>query len=365
MADKVHLALQTQLTKRIARTDLTVYRNVHAAKRRMLGNGAAHDVMRQLLIVTAGLRRQQAQTREIGGSLSLKAVHTLLMRPVVFLTGNQQHLTVTGEQQVHQTGAHASAREIVHADIAQAARIRQIRVEGHDRHALGQLLNAGAHALVLRRRKRDALYACFEQFVNYVQLLLCIDALERPHEHFRAGGRKVRGRAFDLLEYHVHEHGLDRLDDHADLDRVFRACQHASRTVRAVAALCRNTAYTSRNLRVNAASVVQCAIHRAAGNARQRSNFCQSDCHEFSLLNTASAVSFPSILHVLNENCKCKSAKSTKSGQSSSNSPWMEMIFTCHGSSLPQFCSAVRTAYSSPPQHGTSMRTTVTLLILL
>ena len=39
----------------------------------------------------------------------------------------------------------------------------------------------------------------------------------------------------------------------------------------------------------------------------------------------------------------------------------MEMVFTCHGSSLPQFCSAVRTAYSSPPQHGTSMRTTVTL----
>ena len=34
----------------------------------------------------------------------------------------------------------------------------------------------------------------------------------------------------------------------------------------------------------------------------------------------------------------------------------MEMVFTCHGSSLPQFCSAVRTAYSSPPQHGTSMR---------
>ena len=194
---------------------------------------------------------------------------------------------MTGEQQVHQTGAHASAREIVHADVAQAARVRQIRVEGNDRHALGQLLNTGAHPLVLRRRKRDALHARLKQLVDHVQLLLCIDALQRPHEHLCAGGGKVRRCAFDLLKYRVHEHGLDRLDDHADPDRVFRACQHASRTVRAVASLCRNAAHACRNLGIDASSVVKCPIHRAAGNARQRSDLCQSDCHEFSLLHTA------------------------------------------------------------------------------
>ena len=57
-----------QLTQRVARTELTVYRNVHTAQRRMLLHGAAHNIMRQLLIVPAGLRRQQAQTGKIAAA---------------------------------------------------------------------------------------------------------------------------------------------------------------------------------------------------------------------------------------------------------------------------------------------------------
>ena len=41
----------------------------------------------------------------------------------------------------------------------------------------------------------------------------------------------------------------------------------------------------------------------------------------------------------------------------------MEMVTTCHGRNLPLSCKAVLAAYSSPPQHGTSMRTIVTLLM--
>ena len=40
-------------------------------------------------------------------------------------------------------------------------------------------------------------------------------------------------------------------------------------------------------------------------------------------------------------------------------------VTTCHGMNFPLACSAVRAACSSPPQHGTSIRTTVTLWILL
>ena len=43
--------------------------------------------------------------------------------------------------------------------------------------------------------------------------------------------------------------------------------------------------------------------------------------------------------------------------------PSVETVTTCHGRNLPLFCRAVRTACSMPPQQGTSMRTTVTLLI--
>ena len=46
------------------------------------------------------------------------------------------------------------------------------------------------------------------------------------------------------------------------------------------------------------------------------------------------------------------------SGQSSMR-PSVEMVTTCQGMSLPQLCRAVFTACSSPPQQGTSMRTTV------
>ncbi len=44
-------------------------------------------------------------------------------------------------------------------------------------------------------------------------------------------------------------------------------------------------------------------------------------------------------------------------------SPLVEMVMTCWGIILPLWCSAVRTAFSSPPQQGTCIRTTVTLRI--
>lgn len=43
--------------------------------------------------------------------------------------------------------------------------------------------------------------------------------------------------------------------------------------------------------------------------------------------------------------------------------PSVEIVTTCQGMNLPLFCSAVFAACSSPPQHGTSIRTTVTLLM--
>ena len=44
--------------------------------------------------------------------------------------------------------------------------------------------------------------------------------------------------------------------------------------------------------------------------------------------------------------------------------PSTEMVTTFHGTNLPLACNAVLAACSSPPQQGTSMRTTVTLWML-
>lgn len=43
--------------------------------------------------------------------------------------------------------------------------------------------------------------------------------------------------------------------------------------------------------------------------------------------------------------------------------PSVEIVTTCHGINFPLFCNAVFAACSKPPQHGTSILTTVTLLM--
>ena len=45
--------------------------------------------------------------------------------------------------------------------------------------------------------------------------------------------------------------------------------------------------------------------------------------------------------------------------------PSVETVTTCQGINFPLFCKAVLAAFSSPPQQGTSIRTTVTLLMSL
>ena len=43
--------------------------------------------------------------------------------------------------------------------------------------------------------------------------------------------------------------------------------------------------------------------------------------------------------------------------------PSVDIVITCHGMNLPLFLSAVFTAFSVPPQQGTSILTTLTLLM--
>ena len=45
--------------------------------------------------------------------------------------------------------------------------------------------------------------------------------------------------------------------------------------------------------------------------------------------------------------------------------PSVEMVITCHGMNLPLACRARLTAFSIPPQQGTSIRTIFTLFMLL
>ncbi len=188
----------------------------------MLAQRTAHDVVGELLIVAAVLGREQLESRELGLCLVAEAVHALTVGEVVLLTADHEHLAVSGEQQVHQTRAGAAEGIVVRTDVAQSARLRQVGVESHDRDLGGQLHHPRAHTRILCRRQRQSVHAKLDQLVDRSQLALCINALNGAHIDLRAGRGQLRLRAHDLLENHVHEHGLDRLDDDADLDRVFR-----------------------------------------------------------------------------------------------------------------------------------------------
>ena len=58
-------------------------------------------------------------------------------------------------------------------------------------------------------------------------------------------------------------------------------------------------------------------------------------------------------------------SRARAAGQQSRILPSTEIVTTCHGRNFPLARSASRAACSSPPQHGTSMRTMVTLRMLL
>ena len=240
----------------------------------MLAQRTAHDVVGELLIVAAVLGREQLESRELGLCLIAEAVDALAVRKVVFLTADHEHASLSREQEIHQTGARAAEGIVVRADVAQSARLRQVGVEGHDRDLGGQLHHPRAHTRILCRRQRQSVHAKLDQLVDRSQLALCVNALNGAHIDLRAGRGQLRLRAHDLLENHVHEHGLDRLDDDADLDRVFRKREQTPLTVGPVAQFGCDAAHTIRDLRVNAAAIVEGAVDRAA-----RGDFYQSNCH--------------------------------------------------------------------------------------
>ena len=62
--------------------------------------------------------------------------------------------------------------------------------------------------------------------------------------------------------------------------------------------------------------------------------------------------------------CVCRQGHNAQA-QRSRILPSIEIVTTCHGRNFPLARSASRAACSSPPQHGTSMRTMVTLWMSL
>ena len=119
-----------------------------------------------------------------------------------------------------QCGGGAAARDVVRADIGDAVRIGDIRVERHDRDALllTERVYPVAHERVRERHEREAVDVLGRyQLIDQRQLMLHIRVLHRAHNDRDVREKLTLGKALEQPAQHLHEGRMVRVEHHADL----------------------------------------------------------------------------------------------------------------------------------------------------
>ena len=105
-------------------------------------------------------------------------------------------------------GGGTAARDVVRADIGDAVRVGDIRVERHDRDALllAECVDFVAHERVRERHKREAVDVLGRhQLIDQRQLMLHIHVLHRAHDDRDVWEKLTLGKALEQLAQHLHE----------------------------------------------------------------------------------------------------------------------------------------------------------------
>ena len=132
---------------------------IDAAQLAVRLNGAHSDALGKAFIEN---EHSGCRTR-ISGKLSaisvLPSVKTLRVSfSLLRCVRNRQHAAVPLHDHAEQCGGGAAACDVVRADIGDAVRVGDVRVEGHDRDALllAERVDLVAHERVRERHKREA-----------------------------------------------------------------------------------------------------------------------------------------------------------------------------------------------------------------
>ena len=201
------------------------------------------------------------------------------------MAGQRQHLAARRQQFAHQAGGSLSGAIAVLPDKAQPAAAWNIRVERDDRDVLPvQLVDALAQFGGVIGGKRKALNALRDQFFDALEQLLVIQPLEFAHQHFAARVAQFVRCAAHALAHDLHGRRFGGLQDHAEFGALLGAHKRLPDQIGLVAQLGGDLPDAGRDLRVDAAAVVQRAVHRSAGYAGYFCNFLSGDSHGSSLL---------------------------------------------------------------------------------
>ena len=199
------------------------------------------------------------------------------------LSQNRQHAAVPLHDHAEQCGGGAAACDVVRADIGDAVRVGDVRVEGHDRDALllAERVDLVAHERVRERHKREAVDVLGRhQLIDQRQLMLHIHVLHCAHDDRDVREKLTLGKALEQLAQHLHEGRMAGVEYHADLPLL---CLLHDEPVRDIAHFARRRADALRDLLAHALLVVQGAVHRSARHPAAVSNLLHR-YHKITLL---------------------------------------------------------------------------------
>ena len=231
-------------------------------------NGAGGDALREVFVQKRAFRMQNADTGEVFRHFAQKSGVSLRVGIVTAaLSQNRQHAAAPLHDHAEQRCRRASGRDVVRADIGEAVRVRDVRVERHDRNALllAERVDAVAHECVRQRHERQSVDVFGRyQLVDERQLVLHIHVLHNAHDDRDIRDKLPLGKAAEQLAEHLHERRMPRMQHHADfpLPRLLH-----DQPVRDIAHFSRRGSDALRDLLAHALFMMQGAVHRAARHA--------------------------------------------------------------------------------------------------
>ena len=158
----------------------------------------------------------------------------------------------------------AAGRDVVRADVGDAVRVGDVRIERHDRDALlfAERVDLVAHERIRERHERETVDVLGRyQLIDQRQLMLHIHVLHRTHDDRDVRDKRTLGKAFEQLAQHLHEGRVAGVEHHADLPLLRLLHDEA---VRDIAHFARRRADALRDLLAHALLMVQGAVYRSA-----------------------------------------------------------------------------------------------------
>ena len=128
----VHLddaPLQALLLDRLTYALLTVGRNIDRRKIGICTQCVLRDLMRIVIAIKTRLKRQRTDIERIFRLYGIqKAVQAVVVRSIIQMTGERDHLSALGQHQAEQARRRLTGAVVVHADKAQAFAARRIGI---------------------------------------------------------------------------------------------------------------------------------------------------------------------------------------------------------------------------------------------